>query len=56
MAAEPRYKFVAGLGDEKHAAELNELNDYKATLMIFDDSDHALGNNRKIVVLMERES
>lgn len=54
--AKSRYKFVVGRGDDKHAAELNELPDYKATLMVFDDSHDALGNNRQIVVLMERES
>ncbi|HVR22529.1 MAG TPA: hypothetical protein VMU26_04345 [Candidatus Polarisedimenticolia bacterium] len=52
----PRYKFVAGRGDDAHATELSELQDYKATLMVFDSSQDALKNNRKIVVLMERES
>jgi hypothetical protein len=52
----PRYKFVAGRGDDKHAAELNELQEYKATLMLFTDTQDALGNNKQILVLMERES
>jgi hypothetical protein len=52
----PRYQFVVGTGDDHHAQALNELPDYKATLIVFDSSSDAIANHQQIVVLMERES
>ena len=53
--SKPRYKFIKGRGDDQHQSLLNSAasKGYKATLMVYDDSD--IGNNRQIVVLMENE-
>ena len=54
VPALPRYRFIAGLGDTTQEALLQQASDqgYEAKLMIFDES--AVGENRQIVVLMER--